>query len=147
MTSAMNFALPRGGRFNKHRSKSFIDEVHAEEIEKVGPGEYDPKHPNLDFPSEWSKHLITAKASNDHGRTLTNIFPVLLHAHATHTQHTNTGGGRFNISNPKSDIDWLVYEGKQRPGPADYDPLPLPSDGGIISRAKPKSSAPSLTRL
>ena len=100
MTSAMNHSLPRGGRFNVHRPKSFIDDVYSEEIEKVGPADYHPQHPNLGLPN----------------------------------------GGRFNISNAKSDIEWLVHVHKSQPGPADYDPLPLPRDGGIISRAKPKTS-------
>lgn len=31
------------------------------------------------------------------------------------------GGGRFNMSNAKSDLDWIVYRAAQIPGPGQYD--------------------------
>ena len=34
---------------------------------------------------------------------------------------TNVSGGRFNMSNAKSDLDWVVYFEKQKPGPGNYE--------------------------
>jgi hypothetical protein len=48
-------------------------------------------------------------------------------------------GGKFNLSNAKSDVDWLCYHAARQPGPADYK---LPSrkvHGGKFSTAFPKS--------
>ena len=36
------------------------------------------------------------------------------------------GGGRFNESKPKSELDWVIYRAKKLPGPADCKPRPVP---------------------
>ena len=48
-------------------------------------------------------------------------------------------GGKFNLSNAKSDVDWLCYHAARQPGPGAYDiKLPKPR-GGKFSTAFPKS--------
>jgi len=51
-----------------------------------------------------------------------------------------TAGGRFNLSNSKSDLEWIEYFASQLPGPADLPApaLPKPS-GGRFSTSNPKS--------
>ena len=34
---------------------------------------------------------------------------------------TDVSGGRFNMSNAKSDLDWVTYFEKQKPGPGNYE--------------------------
>ena len=48
-------------------------------------------------------------------------------------------GGKFNLSNAKSDVDWLCYHAARQPGPADYNLPPFKSNGGKFSTAFPKS--------
>ena len=48
-------------------------------------------------------------------------------------------GGKFNVSNAKSDLEWKMFYAAQTPGPADFDPKPLKSQGGKFSNAVPKS--------
>lgn len=49
-------------------------------------------------------------------------------------------GGRFNLSNPKSELEWVEYHAKQRPGPADYGAPKLPGpSGGRFNESKPKT--------
>jgi len=98
-------------------------------------------------------------------------FPVLC-IHRAHRLLVGTGdyqvaglpipkGGRFNMSNPKSKVEWDIYRAKQvrpsrkdftvgghrsrlvllqLPGPADYGAPALPTPGGgRFSTANPKS--------
>jgi len=59
------------------------------------------------------------------------------------TYHTSArprqGGGRFNESNPKSDMDWLVLREKAQPGPGFYDAPLAATSGGSLSRSSAKS--------
>eukprot|EP00753_Platysulcus_tardus_P011502 PLAT3294.10.p1 GENE.PLAT3294.10~~PLAT3294.10.p1 ORF type:complete len:795 (+),score=388.83 PLAT3294.10:104-2488(+) len=51
----------------------------------------------------------------------------------------NSAGGTWGRYNPKSDIDWLIMEAKDLPGPGQYDAV-LPSTAGhTFSRYTPKS--------
>ena len=48
-------------------------------------------------------------------------------------------GGKFNLSNAKSDVDWLCYHAARQPGPGAYDIKPPKLHGGKFSTAFPKS--------
>ena len=48
-------------------------------------------------------------------------------------------GGKFNLSNAKSDVDWLCYNAARQPGPATYTLPPHKVHGGKFSAAFPKS--------
>jgi hypothetical protein len=49
-------------------------------------------------------------------------------------------GGKFNMSKPKSDIDWIITRASQMPGPGDTDPGPPPKvSGGKFNTGKSKS--------
>jgi hypothetical protein len=48
-------------------------------------------------------------------------------------------GGKFNLSNAKSDVDWLCYRASRQPGPGAYDIKPPKMHGGKFSTAFPKS--------
>ena len=53
-------------------------------------------------------------------------------------------GGKFNLSKPKTEIEWVQKRSKESPGPSDYADFSLKSasdrsSGGKISTAKPKS--------
>lgn len=48
-------------------------------------------------------------------------------------------GGKFNKSNPKSDLEWKIYYAKSLPSPGQYDLKPKKVSGGSFSTAKPKT--------
>jgi hypothetical protein len=48
-------------------------------------------------------------------------------------------GGKFNLSNAKSDVDWMCYHAAQQPGPGAYTLPPWKVHGGKFSNAFPKS--------
>jgi hypothetical protein len=48
-------------------------------------------------------------------------------------------GGKFNESNPKSDIDWTIYRGQQLPAPNQYSIQEPLKAGGAFSMAYPKT--------
>jgi hypothetical protein len=50
------------------------------------------------------------------------------------------GGGRFNLSNPKSDVEWKMYTAAKLPGPGQYDMPTLGSgvSGGRFNLSRPK---------
>merc|ERR1712216_370333 len=41
------------------------------------------------------------------------------------------GPGKFNMSNPKSEIDWQIYRGKTMPAPGQYGAPDLPRKEGV----------------
>jgi hypothetical protein len=49
------------------------------------------------------------------------------------------GGGKFNKSEPKSDIDWKILKARNSPSPGDYDLKSSKVSGGGFSLAKPKT--------
>ena len=50
-------------------------------------------------------------------------------------------GGKFNMSNPKSDVDWAILRASQRPSPQDYMvDAGYKVGGGKFSTARPKSA-------
>jgi hypothetical protein len=42
-------------------------------------------------------------------------------------------GGKFNMSKPKSDIDWIITRASQMPGPGDTDPGPSPKGACVLA--------------
>jgi hypothetical protein len=48
-------------------------------------------------------------------------------------------GGKFSVSNPKSDVEWKILRAAQIPGPGSYGAAPLRMGGGKFSTCKPKS--------
>jgi len=48
-------------------------------------------------------------------------------------------GGKFNLANGKSDVDWLCYHASRQPGPGTYNLPPRKVHGGKFSNAFPKS--------
>jgi hypothetical protein len=53
---------------------------------------------------------------------------------------TLPGGGRFNLSNPKSDVEWKMHTASKLPGPGQYDTPNLGTgiSGGRFNMSKPK---------
>jgi hypothetical protein len=63
-----------------------------------------------------------------------------------HSREGSTGylqysarGGKFSVSNPKSDVEWKILRAAQVPGPGSYGAAPLRMGGGKFSTCKPKS--------
>lgn len=55
-------------------------------------------------------------------------------------KHEQMAGGRFSTAYPKSDVDWIIYRSKERPGPLDYRPRRVRKDIGVkFSDSNPKS--------
>mmetsp|Transcript_37407 Transcript_37407/g.48402 ORF Transcript_37407/g.48402 Transcript_37407/m.48402 type:complete len:394 (-) Transcript_37407:10-1191(-) len=55
------------------------------------------------------------------------------------TKLEQSGGGKFNKSQPKSDLEWKIYYAKSLPSPGQYDIKPKKTSGGCFSTAKPKT--------
>lgn len=49
------------------------------------------------------------------------------------------GGGKFNKSEPKSDIEWKIHHARFTPSPGQYDMKGKKVTGGVFSLAKPKT--------
>lgn len=50
------------------------------------------------------------------------------------------GGGKFNMSNPKSDIEWKIHRANEVPGPSQYGAPKLSKPGGgKFNMSKPKT--------
>ena len=50
------------------------------------------------------------------------------------------GGGKFNMSNPKSDIDWVIHRANETPSPSQYGAPKLKGpSGGKFNLSKPKT--------
>mmetsp|Transcript_22836 Transcript_22836/g.52982 ORF Transcript_22836/g.52982 Transcript_22836/m.52982 type:complete len:100 (+) Transcript_22836:1-300(+) len=49
-------------------------------------------------------------------------------------------GGKFSTANPKSDIDWQIYEAARSPGPGSYNIGKRPKDSSMkFNTSKPKT--------
>eukprot|EP00295_Goniomonas_pacifica_P041942 CAMPEP_0175985890 /NCGR_PEP_ID=MMETSP0108-20121206/49839_1 /TAXON_ID=195067 ORGANISM="Goniomonas pacifica, Strain CCMP1869" /NCGR_SAMPLE_ID=MMETSP0108 /ASSEMBLY_ACC=CAM_ASM_000204 /LENGTH=307 /DNA_ID=CAMNT_0017316975 /DNA_START=106 /DNA_END=1030 /DNA_ORIENTATION=+ len=123
---------PEGGRFNMSNAKSELDWIQYHASKMPGPGAYN---------NHGSKKISGGRISRArpktslewveyHGSCASFLAVSNLNDAARGLPGPGTynppkapaiGGGRFNESRPKSELDWVQYFAKQMPGPGQYD--------------------------
>ena len=125
-----------GGRFNESKPKSELDWVIYRAKKLPGPPIIN--HDLYHFPRE----AVLAQLMLNRKLTGFNILQKIPYRPNAYDRPPlpKQGGGRFNVGNSKSEIEWIIYYNKDTPGPATYGMLPNPKiGGGRFNESRPKS--------
>ncbi len=121
---AAKLAPPGGGRFSTAFPKSDVEWQMYRAARQPGPMEYGPVATDAYKPKVEHAILGVSGPQND----LDGVWNVPENAvkpgpgqYPGIDKVATIGGGKFNNSRAKSDLEWTIYRAKQLPGPSDYD--------------------------
>lgn len=115
---------PGGGRFSTAFPKSDVEWQMYRAARQPGPMEYGPV-PTDAYKSKVEHAILSVSGPQNDLDGVWNVpqsaakpgpgeYPGIDKA-------TKIGGGKFNNSRAKSDLEWTMYRAKHLPGPSDYD--------------------------
>jgi len=115
---------PQGGRFSTAFPKTDVEWQMYRAARQPGPMEYGPVPTDTYKPTVEHAQLGVSGPQND----LDGVWNVPENAikpgpgeYPGVDKGVKIGGGRFNNSRAKSDLEWTIFNAKRLPGPADYD--------------------------